>query len=296
MKPERNILIAFILNLSFAIFEIIGGLWVGSTAILSDAVHDMGDAMSIGLSYLLERQSKRPSDETYTYGYGRYSTIGSFITTSILLCGSVVAICNAFARILRPIPIDYDGMILLSVVGVSVNLCAAFFTRSKGSLNQKAVNLHMLEDVLGWIVVSIGAIVMRFTDLALIDPIMSFGVSLFILIHALKHMKEILRVFLEAVPHGMTVGEIAARLHRIEGVTDIHHIHLWSIDGQNHCATIHMVTDLRPHTAKMKARAILRECGIEHITIETETTAETCQEAACRICPAPHHHRHTHPH
>ena len=197
MKTTRNILIAFILNFAFSVFEFVGGLFTGSVAIVSDAVHDIGDAASIGISYFLERKSKKQPDETYTYGYARFSVIGSVITTLILLFGSCVVIYNAIQRILTPTPIHYNGMIVFAIVGVVVNLAAALFTREGHSLNQKAVNLHMLEDVLGWIVVLVGAIVMRFTDFALIDPLMSIGVAVFILINAVGNLKEVLDLFLE---------------------------------------------------------------------------------------------------
>lgn len=149
MKTERNIFIAFLLNLSFSVFEFIGGIITGSVAIMSDAVHDIGDAASIGISFFLEKKSKGKPDEKYTYGYARYSVVGGLITTLILLLGSVMVIYNAVNRIIEPTEIDYTGMIIFAVVGVCVNFCAAIFTREGGSLNQKAVNLHMLEDVLG---------------------------------------------------------------------------------------------------------------------------------------------------
>ena len=182
MKTEKNIFLAFILNFAFSIFEFFGGIFTGSVAILSDAVHDIGDAASIGVAFFLEKKSKRQPDKIYTYGYTRYSVIGSVITTLILLFGSTMVIYNAIKRIITPVEIRYDGMIIFAVVGVCVNFLAAFLTREGDSLNQKAVNLHMLEDVLGWAVVLIGAIVMRFTDFAIIDPLMSIGVALFIFI------------------------------------------------------------------------------------------------------------------
>ena len=179
MKTERNILIAFILNLAFSIFEFVGGIITGSVAIMSDAVHDIGDAASIGVSYFLEKKGEK------------YSLIGALLMTLTLLIGSSVTIYNAVCRIISPTEIHYEGMIVFAIVGVCVNLCAAFVTREGDSLNQKAVNLHMLEDVLGWIVVLVGAVVMRFTDFALLDPIMSIGVSAFILINAIRNLIEI---------------------------------------------------------------------------------------------------------
>ena len=170
-------MIAFLLNLAFSLFELAGGFVTGSIAIASDALHDLGDAAGIGISYFLERKSKRQPDETYTYGYARFSVLGSIITTIILLIGSAVVIYNAISRLFSPQALHYDGMILFAVVGVCVNTLAAFFTREGDSLNQKAVNLHMLEDVFGWAIVLVGAIVMRFTDFALLDALLSVGVA-----------------------------------------------------------------------------------------------------------------------
>ena len=299
MKTEKNILIAFILNLAFSIFEFVGGIFTGSVAIMSDAVHDIGDAASIGLSYFLEKKSKRQPDEEYTYGYARYSIIGSVITTLILLFGSVMVIYNAVARIITPVPIHYDGMIVFAIVGVCVNLCAAFFTREGDSLNQKAVNLHMLEDVLGWIVVLVGAIVMRFTNIAIIDPIMSIGVAVFILINAVETLKEAMVLFLEKAPRTIQIEEIKEHVSEIEGVLDVHHIHIWSMDGHNNYATMHVVTNGDSHEIKDKIRQELKEHGIGHATLELEYEGEHCHEEHCHVehsAEAGHHHHHHHHH
>ena len=294
MKTEKNILIAFLLNLAFSVFEFVGGILTGSVAIASDAVHDLGDAASIGLSYFLEKKSKQQPDETYTYGYARYSVIGSMLTTLILLLGSVLVICNAIGRLIEPAPIHYDGMVIFALVGVCVNLGAAIVTREGGSLNQKAVNLHMLEDVLGWAVVLVGAIVMRFTDFAWIDPLMSIGVSVFVLVNAVSNLKEGLDTFLEKTPRSIEVGQIKEHVTRIDGVLDVHHIHIWSMDGQNHYATMHVVTNSEPHQMKEAIREELREHGIGHATLELETENEHCHEVCCHVAAqlAGGHHHH----
>ena len=298
MKTEKNILIAFILNLAFSVFEFVGGIITGSVAIMSDAVHDIGDAASIGVSYFLEKKSKKQPDEIYTYGYARYSVIGGFITTLILLTGSFVVICNAVNRIVTPMKINYNGMIGFAVVGVSVNLCAAFLTREGGSLNQRAVNLHMLEDVLGWLAVLAGAVLMRFTDMTLLDPILSIGVAAYILIHAAGNLKEVLDLFLEKTPDGVAVEELPAHLTALAGVVSIHHVHIRSLDGTRHYATLHAVIDGDPAAAKAAIRAELAEHGITHATIETETPDEVCGEVECRVesngepCGGHHHHHH----
>ena len=296
MKSEKNIFIAFILNLAFSVFEFIGGIFTGSVAIVSDAIHDFGDAAGIGISYFLEKKSKKQPDEKHTYGYARYSVIGSLITTFILLFGSVTVIYNAINRLINPSEINYNGMIIFAVVGVCVNFCAAYFTRDGDSLNQKAVNLHMLEDVLGWTVVLIGAIIMRFTDWSFIDPVMSVGVSLFIFINAVRNLKEAIDLFLEKTPHGIDIKEIAEHISEIDGVIGVHHIHIWSMDGQSNYATMHVVTNSDSHKIKETIREELLEHGINHATLELETEDERCHEEKCsveyKISSGHHHHHH----
>lgn len=296
MKTEKNILIAFILNLSFSIFEIIGGFFTGSVAIISDAVHDLGDAISIGISYFLEKKSKKQPDETYTYGYARFSVMGSVITTLILLFGSVMVIYNAVLRIINPVEINYTGMIIFAVVGALVNFLAAYFTKDGDSLNQKAVNLHMLEDVLGWIVVLVGAIIMRFTDIRIIDPLMSMGVAIFIFVNALKNLKEVLDLFLEKIPNDISIEEIKHHIKEIDGVIDVHHIHVWSMDGYHNYATMHIVANENSHEIKDKIREELKEHGIGHATLEIESPTDHCHEEHCHIEENHHSHSHHHHH
>lgn len=281
MKTAKNILIAFILNLTFSIFEIIGGILTGSVAIISDSVHDIGDAVSIGVSYFLEKKSKQKPDDKYTYGYTRFSVIGSLVTTLILVFGSCAVIYNAVRRLFNPIAVNYDGMIIFSVAGIILNSVAAFLTREGNSLNQKAVNLHMLEDVLGWVVVLIGSIVMRFTDFLFIDSIMSIGVAVFILFHSFRNLKNILDLFLEKTPHGIDIEEVRNHILHIDGIADVHHIHIRSIDGFNNCATMHIVTDQNPVVIKQLVREELQEHGICHATLEIETEGEECTEQQC---------------
>ena len=299
MKTQRNIFIAFILNLAFSIFEFIGGIFTGSVAIMSDAVHDIGDAASIGLSFFLEKKSKRQPDERFTYGYARYSVLGGVITTLILLVGSAFVIVNAVSRILNPVEINYNGMIIFAIVGVCVNLGAAFLTREGGSLNQRAVNLHMLEDVLGWAVVLVGAIVMRFTDFYLIDSLMSIGVAVFIFINAIRNLKSALDLFLERTPMSVSINEIKEHVEHIDGVRNVHHIHIWSMDGERNYATMHVVAEGDHSEIKKEIRKELMEHGVEHVTLELEAVGEECSCEHCHVDTSEssgHHHHHHHHH
>ena len=294
MKIEKNILLAFILNILFAIFEFLGGLMTNSIAIISDAIHDIGDALSIGVAYFLEKKSKQKPDKLYTYGYARYSVIGATITTIILFVGSILVIINAIKRIINPIEINHDGMIIFAIFGVITNFLAAYFTSKGESLNQKSVNLHMLEDVLGWIVVLIGSIIIKFTSISIIDPIMSIFVALFILFSSFKNLKSILDLFLEKIPNNVSIDEIREHLLKIKDIKDVHHIHIWSIDGVNNYATMHVVIGGNNFSVKEKVREELREHGISHVTIEIETIDEKCDDIECHIEHTNINHCHHH--
>ncbi|MBE7091445.1 MAG: cation transporter [Clostridiales bacterium] len=296
MKTEKKIYGAFILNLFFAIFEFIGGVFTGSIAIISDAIHDLGDATSIGVSFFLEKKSKQKPNEKYTYGYARFSVLGGLITTLILIVGSLFVIYNAVNRFLHPVLIHYNGMLFIAAVGFIVNLVAALITHGGNSLNQKAVNLHMLEDVLGWIFVFIGAIIMRFTDFSVIDPILSICVALFVLFHACKNLKEVLNLFLLRTPKELNLAELKNHLLEINGVLDVHHIHLSSLDGENMLASLHIVTKEYLPEVKFKVKEELREHGICHATVEMETTNENCIEKECAVCEMIKNASHCHHH
>lgn len=283
MKTDRKILIAFLLNVFFSLFELVGGFITGSIAILSDSLHDFGDALSIGVSYFLEKKSRKKANHKYTYGYIRYSVLGSVITTIVLIVGSIFVIYESIKRLINPAPINYNGMFLIAVFGVVVNLIATYYTREGDSLNQKAVNLHMLEDVLGWIVVLIGSILMKFTNISMIDSILSILVAVFILFSAFKNMKSVLEIFLEKTPEGIDIEGLKKHLLSIKGVSNIHHVHVRTIDGFNNFATLHVIVDKYDKDIKSKIKEELREHNIIHSTVELELKEENCDSETCVI-------------
>ena len=297
MKSEQKICIAFLLNLIFSGIEFAGGILTGSYAILSDALHDFGDSISIGISFLLERISKKKPDKSHTYGYARYSVLGSVITTVILLFGSVTIFYHAIPRILHPVPVHYNGMLLLAALGVIMNVAAAYFTHGKGSLNQKAVNLHMLEDVFGWAACFVGAVLMKWTGLSVIDPILSIGASALIAVGAVRNLKRVLDIFLEKTPAEIDVDALRAHILEIDGILDVHHIHVRTTDGFSHYLTLHAVTDGEAVEMKGKIKEKMKAEGISHTTVEIEKSGECCAEITCDIQKNEgHHHGHYHHH
>lgn len=266
MKSEAKILIAFLLNLLFSVFEFAGGILTGSVAILSDSLHDMGDAASIGISYFLERKSKRPADGKFTYGYARYSVLGGLITTLILVFGSVTVIYNAVMRLIYPVEIDYNGIIIFAIVGVVVNFAAAYFTHKGDSVNQRAVNLHMLEDVLGWLIVLIGSVVMKFTDIRAIDPILSVAVSGFLLFASVRNLKRIFDILLEKAPLDIDVTELKKDISEIEGVNEVTELYLHTLDGKKHFAALKISSV--DESIFNNIKELLKQRGITKVIIE----------------------------
>ena len=296
MKSDKKIFLAFCLNMFFSLVELIGGIVTGSIAIISDSIHDFGDGMSIGISFVLEKISHKKPDDKYTYGYYRYSVLGSVIQSVILLCGSVIVAYNGILRLINPEPINVRGMLFIALFGFFINFAAAYFTSGEGSLNQKAINLHMLEDVLGWLVIIVTAVVMRFTSLMWLDPVMSLALSVFVAVNALKSLKAVLDIFLEKTPKGMELEHIKEHLLKIEGVLDVHHLHVWSMDGYKNSATLHVVTDTDTAIIKKKIRDELSEHNIHHTTIECETSGEVCETVCCEPTVSENHHHHHHHH
>ena len=282
MKVKTRILIAFILNIFFSIFEFIGGLLCGSISILSDSIHDMGDAISIGLSYIMEKRSEKSPDSKYTYGYKRYSILGGLITTIILVCGSIIMIIHSIQRFFSPIPVQYNQMIIIAIIGCIINFWAAKITHSHNSINQKAVSLHMMEDMFGWISVLIGAIIMKFTNWSFIDPCISIIISIFIMYHAIKNIVLITNMFLIKTPSNISIIDIKHSLIILPGIKDVHHIHVWSLDEANVIATVHVVAEYNPAIKKV-IKQTLKKHGINHATIEFENFDEHCHDIEC--CP-----------
>ncbi len=280
---SNNLWIAFGLNFVFTIIEIIGGLLTNSVAILSDAVHDAGDTIAIGSALFFEKFSQRQRDRTFTYGYRRFSVLSALITALILAIGSVLIIVAAVERLLHPEDVKADGMILMAILGVVFNGLAVIkmMASKDSSLNQKAVYLHLLEDALGWVAVLVGAIVIYFFDLPIIDPLLSLGIAAYILTNAVKMIFGAMRVFLQAVPKNLDVNKVKQTIIDQQHVKDIHDLHIWTIEGQDVVLTAHVVVEeaCTPDdyvSIKREVKVALSDLGIYHVTLELESVAEGC--------------------
>ncbi len=286
-EDVKNIRVAFLLNLLFTLIEFVGGFLTNSVAILSDAVHDLGDSFSLGLSWYFQKISKKPRNKNYTYGYKRFSLLGAIINSVILLVGNIVILIHAVPRLFNPQQPDVKGMLLLAVLGVIVNGIAVLHLRKGDSLNEKVVSLHLLEDVLGWLAVLLGATVMYFVNVPIIDPILSVGISVFILITVYKNIRQSMRIILQGSPDMVNVDEIEKIILKTENVKGIHDLHVWSVDGEYNVLTTHVVLSnplpmSQLHKLKTDIRENLLSIGIQHSTIEFEYPDEDCEMEDCR--------------
>tara|TARA_R110002020_G_scaffold419084_2_gene628317 strand:+ start:4149 stop:5033 length:885 start_codon:yes stop_codon:yes gene_type:complete len=280
-QSGKNLKIAFFLNLGFTILEIIGGLYVNSIAIISDAVHDLGDSLSLGTSWYLDRKSHKESNDKFSFGYKRFSLLGALINSIVLIGGSIYVISEAIGRIIEPQHSDAKGMVIFAIIGVAVNGYAAWKLSGGKSMNEKVVSWHLLEDVLGWVAVLIVAIILNFKDIHYLDPALSLLITLYILYNVIKRLKDTLFLFLQGVPKDIDINEIRSKFLKLSHVDSLHHVHLWSLEGENHVFTTHVklknITEFdQIINAKEQMKNLLREYHFDHYTIETELDEETC--------------------
>ena len=282
----KNIGVAFFLNFSFTFIELIGGLLTNSVAIISDAVHDFGDSISLALAWYFQKISKKKGNKFYSYGYKRFSLLGAIITSIVLVIGSIFILMEAIPRIFEPQETNAKGMFILAIVGIVVNGIAVLRTRKGSSINERLVSLHLLEDALGWIAVLAGSILIYFTGLTIFDPLLSIGISIFVLFNVFRNIKQVIPILLQGTPRELDQVHIIEKLRQIKNISDIHDLHIWSLNEEYNVLTVHVVLEnslSMEELAELKnlIRSTLGQEEIQHSTIEFETQKEKCEFINC---------------
>lgn len=284
---KKNLAVAFWLNLSFSIIELLGGLYTNSMAIISDAVHDIGDAAAIGSAFFFEKLSAKSRDKNFSYGYKRFSTLSALITSIILIVGALWIVVEAIPRLINPEQVNSMGMLGLAVLGIVFNGFAVFkLGDNQNSLNQKAVRLHLIEDLLGWIAVLVGSIFIYFFNWLILDPILSLVIALYISVNAFKNLKSVSGIFLQGIPQNVNLKRIEQEILNLDDVTEVHDFHLWSMDGEYNILTLHAVVDQSKTVEELKSiKQMIKEIAtknhIQHVTLEFESSAEDCALEDC---------------
>lgn len=285
----ENIKTAFFLNFAFTIIEIIGGFYTNSLAIMSDAVHDLGDSLSLGMSWYFQKLSNKDANKKYSYGYGRFSLLGAIINSIVLIVGSVFIISEAIPRIIQPEAADATGMMWLAILGIIVNGAAVLKLKRGSSINERVVSLHLFEDVLGWVAVLIASIVMQFWDVPILDPILSLAIAGYVLFNVYRNIKDAFKIILQGVPNEISSDKIKEQIiSNIDEVEDIHDCHIWTLDGAFHIATIHITIKGKEFSwqkskeVKEKIKKLLHDnFHLEHVTLELESVLEDCGYKNC---------------
>lgn len=284
--PSKNIALALAVNGIFTVIEVFGGIYTGSIAILSDALHDLGDTIALGLALVLQRHSRRNSNSKFSYGYKRLSLISAFATAGILIVGSMIVLWHAVERLFAPTQPKAEGMLILACVGILVNGFAYFRVKRGQTLNEQVISWHMLEDVLGWVAVLIISVVMMFWNVPILDPLLSIFFACFILVGVLRTVRETLAVFMQAAPASIDLPRLTQTLKQISGVTDIHDLHFWSLDGENHVLTLHaaiagQLSLGEAQIIKEKIKTEIGKHGNIHVTLEIESDTSDCAQVHC---------------
>ena len=298
MKTKHTVWLAFFLNLSFAIVEFIAGGVFGSSAVLADSVHDLGDAIAIGLSAFLETISNREEDSHYTLGYKRFSLLGALITAVILMTGSVLVILENITKMFHPQPVNDKGILWLGIIAVTINVLASLVVRKGKTKNESILSLHFLEDTLGWLAVILMAIILRFTDWYILDPLLSLVISFFILSKAIPRFWSTLKIFLDAVPEGVDIKQVKSRLEQLDYVASVNQLNLWTMDGLEKNAIIHVCLEDVKHmdVCKESIRDLLKDCGFQNISIEVDADLASHQTHKRNMAELEESHDHDHHH
>ncbi|RZQ56985.1 cation transporter [Pseudidiomarina tainanensis] len=281
--PSNRLGWAFVLNFVFTIIEFIGGFLTNSTAILADAVHDLGDSLSLGLAWVLNKLGKKQANQHFTYGYKRLNLAGAFINAVVLIAGSAWVLVEAIPRLWNQQMPVADGMIALAVLGIVVNGFAAYKLSEGKTLNERVINWHLLEDVLGWVAVLIVGIALLFVDWPILDPLLSIGFTMFILVNVLRNLWATLKLFIQATPDKDTYRQVADALLELPHIADLHHLHFWSLDGEEHVLTVHLVLsknlDIEARSdLKQRIDDVLAPYALSHTTVELEDPDEACRD------------------
>ena len=296
MSSKTSIWLAFFLNLSYAIVEFIAGGIFGSSAVLADSVHDLGDALAIGISAFLETISNREEDRQYTLGYKRFSLLGAMLTAVILMIGSVLVILENITKIAHPQPVNEKGILWLGIIAVAINVLASLIVRKGKTKNESVLSLHFLEDTLGWLTVILMATILKFTDWYILDPLLSLVISIFILTKAIPRFWSALKIFLDAVPEGVETGDLEKDLEALINVKSVNQLSIWSMDGLENNAIIHLCLEdgEQMMETKNQVRHLLEERGIQNITIEVDASQSNHAQHKRRVTALEQSHGHQH--
>lgn len=270
----RQLSVALALTGTFLVVEVIYGFLSGSLALLSDAGHMLTDVMALVLSLFAIRIGQRAADGKRTFGYRRAEILAAALNAGALFAIGLYILFEAYRRLREPVEVQSTTMLVVAVLGLIVNLISArlLVSGSEHSLNVKSAYLEVMGDLLGSVAVIVGALVIRFTGLTWVDPVLGALIGLWVLPRTWVLLRSSVNVLLEGVPEGVDLDGLRAELAALPGVQEVHDLHVWSVTSGLHSLTAHLVVaagqpqrDLLP-----QVHAIAERHGIEHSTVQFE--------------------------
>ena len=278
IKHEKPLWIAFGLTAVFLVAEVVGGILTNSLALLSDAAHMATDVIALAISLVAVRLSRKPPDAKRTYGYARMEAIGALINGVLLFVVAFYILWEAVGRFREPPEVASTGMLVIAALGLAVNLISMRLLKagSGQSLNVKGAYLEVWADMLGSVGVIVAAIVIKLTGWAVVDPILAVLIGLWVLPRTWTLLREAGQVLMQGVQQGLDAGSIRSALQALEGVSEVHDLHVWALGSKEPVLTAHLVLGAaaQPDVVRQAAAGLLAtRFHIEHATLQVETQA-----------------------
>lgn len=271
-EAKENISVTFILSLVFNFIVLFGGIYTNSVAIMSDAIHDFSDTFCLLVSWILERFSLKEKNDKYTYGYQRLSVLGAVITSTAVIIASVIVIYESLTRLLSVVTPDAEGMFLFAIIGILFKGYSTYKVYKGQTYNEKAISIHMFGDVLRWVAILILSILLMFWDVAILDPIISLVIAVWLIYALGKTLVSSFRILLQRVPSIYKFNQLKSEILSIDEVEEVVDLHFWSLDGIDQIIT----AKLRVKTEDFnKLNSIRHE--INHIADEFNASESTVE-------------------
>lgn len=277
-----------VLNMAFVIIEVITGIWQGSMALLSDAGHNLADVGALALSLFAFKMVSKKSTEKYTYGYRKTSILVSLLNAVILLISIGIIVFEAIQRLLQPQPVQGLTISIVAAIGIAINFISArlFFTTKDHDINIKAAYLHLLSDAVISLGIVVAGIAIYYSNWYWLDPAISIVIALVILVSTWQLLRDSLRLSMDGVPPNIGLADVRKAGMKIDGIKDIHHIHIWAMSTTENALTAHIILSPqinyeREQKIKEELKHLLDHENIHHVTLETERENEPCAAKDC---------------
>tara|TARA_R110002110_G_scaffold415856_1_gene658366 strand:- start:2577 stop:3470 length:894 start_codon:yes stop_codon:yes gene_type:complete len=284
ISNKSSLLLAIIINILLTVFQIVGGIFSGSLALVADALHNLSDALALGIAWIARLIAQKPSDEYYTYGYGRAELIGAMINLTSLIIIGMYLIYEGIYRLIDPVEVQGMLVVYIAIIALVIDLATALlvYRDSKNSLNMKAAFLHNISDGLASIGVIISGLLIANYNLYFADAIITLLISLFVLYQGISTIPKVIRILMQATPLNIDLNAITQNIKQVKGVQDFHHVHAWQLDEDSILLEAHVIVEisLLADISKIKyqiKKLLKNKYSISHSTIEFELHDGACE-------------------